>query len=28
VDTATPPDAYAPGKIAAAGFFGEDWKLK
>ena len=28
VDTATPPDAYAPGKITAAGFFGEDWKLK
>jgi hypothetical protein len=28
VDTSTPPDAYAPGKIAAAGFFGEDWKLR
>ncbi len=28
IDTATPADAYAPGKIAAAGFFGEDWKLK
>ena len=28
IDTATPPDAYAPGKIAAAGFFSEDWKLK
>lgn len=28
IDTATLPDAYAPGKIAAAGFFGEDWKLR
>ena len=28
IDTSTPPDAYAPGKIAAAGFFNEDWKLK
>ncbi len=28
VDTSTPPDGYAPGKIAAAGFFSEDWKLK
>lgn len=28
VDLSTPPSAYAPGKIAAAGFFGERWELK
>ena len=28
VDLTTPPSAYAPGKIAAAGFFGERWELK
>ncbi|MBI1788322.1 MAG: prolyl oligopeptidase family serine peptidase [Acidobacteria bacterium] len=27
VDTTTPPDARYPGKIVAAGFFGEDWEL-
>jgi len=28
VDTTTPPDARAPGKIVAAGFFGEFWQVK
>ena len=28
VDLSVPPSAYAPGKIAAAGFFGERWELK
>lgn len=28
VDLNVPPSAYAPGKIAAAGFFGERWELK
>lgn len=28
VDIRTPPDARAPGRIAAAGFFGERWELK
>ena len=27
VDTATPPDDRWPGKVAAAGFFGEHWEL-
>ena len=27
VDLTTPPDARWPGKIAAAGFFGEEWQL-
>ena len=27
VDLTTPPDARWPGKIAAAGFFGEKWEL-
>ena len=27
VDTTTPPDAHYPGKIVAAGFFNEDWKM-
>jgi dienelactone hydrolase len=27
VDTATPPDSRWPGKVAAAGFFGERWEL-
>lgn len=28
VDLSVPPSAYAPGRIAAAGFFGERWELK
>jgi predicted peptidase len=28
VDLSVPPSAFAPGKIAAAGFFGERWELK
>jgi dienelactone hydrolase len=28
VDITTPPSAHSPGKIAAAGFFGERWELK
>ena len=28
VDLTTPPDARWPGKIAAAGFFGEKWQLQ
>ena len=28
VDLTTPPDARWPGKIAAAGFFGEEWQLQ
>ena len=28
VDLSVPPSAYAPGKIAAAGFFGERWELQ
>lgn len=28
VDLSVPPSAYAPGKIAATGFFGERWELK
>ena len=27
VDTTTPPDAFAPGRIADAGFFDENWKF-
>ena len=27
VDTATPPNERYPGKIVAAGFFGEKWEL-
>jgi pimeloyl-ACP methyl ester carboxylesterase len=27
IDLRTPPDAFAPGKIEAAGFFGEAWEL-
>jgi hypothetical protein len=28
VDTTTPPDGRYPGKIAAAGFFGEQWEVR
>lgn len=28
VDTTTPPDSRYPGKIAAAGFFGEKWEIQ
>ncbi len=28
VDLSVPPSAFAPGRIAAAGFFGERWELK
>lgn len=28
VDLSVPPSAYAPGKVVAAGFFGERWELK
>jgi hypothetical protein len=28
VDLTTPPDARWPGKIAAVGFFGENWQLQ
>lgn len=28
VDLSVPPSTYAPGRIAAAGFFGERWELK
>jgi hypothetical protein len=28
VDLSVPPSAYTPGRIAAAGFFGERWELK
>jgi hypothetical protein len=28
IDTTTPPDGYAPGKVLDAGFFGEKWELQ
>jgi predicted esterase len=27
IDTSTPPDAYAPGRVVDAGFFDEGWKM-
>jgi hypothetical protein len=28
IDLSTPPDGWSPGRVAAAGFFGENWEVK